>query len=102
MLSSCLAAKELFHVPAAEDEGRSQLLSGTEIQRQVERWSGLDMATKRKDRKKSCLGKQKHDSHDKAVAAAKALEKERQETYEKFYGYACRYCKHWHVGHKSR
>ena len=60
------------------------------------------LATKRRDRKKSCLGKQKHLSHDKAVAAAKALEKERSDSFEKFYGYACRYCKKYHVGHRSR
>lgn len=57
------------------------------------------MSSKRRLRRKSCTGKQRHDTEAQAVAHALS---EFKRSGERLEAYRCRFGAHYHVGHESR
>lgn len=59
------------------------------------------MASKRRLRRKACMGKQRHESQDRAIAHIISLQRA-----GKIDGhmnpYRCGFCGSWHVGHAPR
>lgn len=49
--------------------------------------------------KHQCAGKQKHPSFGKAEAHVRSLARTSKAAFE---SYLCRFCRHWHVGHKLK
>lgn len=57
------------------------------------------MSSKRKIRRKSCDGKQKHDTRTEAVNHKMTLVRKGIPLETKLWTYLCSFCKKWHVGH---
>lgn len=57
------------------------------------------MSSKRRIRRKSCEGKQRHNSKTEAVAH---IINERRNGNTGLCAYKCRFCGGWHVGHKPK
>lgn len=56
------------------------------------------MASKRRIKRNSCIGKIRH----KTSAGAEAHAKELRDKGERVWPYRCRFCGGWHVGHPSK
>lgn len=57
------------------------------------------MSSKRKIRRKSCDGKQKHESRNDAVNHKMTLVRKGIPIGAKLWVYLCSFCSRWHVGH---
>jgi hypothetical protein len=55
------------------------------------------MASKRRQRRNACTGKQRHADRQRANDHAYALR--RKEHDYRLHSYKCPYCRFWHIGH---
>jgi hypothetical protein len=60
-------------------------------------WPEENMASKRRFRRNSCTGKQRHKTKDEAIGHATALLKGGHGFLRVYF---CHFCNHFHVGHR--